>query len=127
MGARALRVGRRLARMVSLAAEASCRCRRCCRCRYRKLLHLAPAPEPCVPARPALRSILLRPRAGKLGLGTAYVHGLKHATGDFVILMDADLSHHPKYIPAMVAKQAATGCDIGERAGGAATRGAAAA
>ncbi len=25
--------------------------------------------------------ILLRPRAGKLGLGTAYVHGLKHATG----------------------------------------------
>ncbi|PSC77006.1 dolichol-phosphate mannosyltransferase subunit 1 [Micractinium conductrix] len=56
--------------------------------------------------------ILLRPRAGKLGLGTAYVHGLKHATGDFVILMDADLSHHPKYIPAMVAKQAATGCDI---------------
>ncbi|KAL4435629.1 hypothetical protein ABPG77_002592 [Micractinium sp. CCAP 211/92] len=56
--------------------------------------------------------ILLRPRAGKLGLGTAYVHGLKHATGDFVIIMDADLSHHPKYIPAMVEKQAATGCDI---------------
>ena len=25
------------------------------------------------------RRILLRPRAGKLGLGTAYVHGLKHA------------------------------------------------
>jgi dolichol-phosphate mannosyltransferase len=40
--------------------------------------------------------ILLRPRAGKLGLGTAYVHGLKHATGDYVIIMDADLSHHPK-------------------------------
>ncbi len=26
--------------------------------------------------------------------GTAYVHGLKHASGDFVIIMDADLSHH---------------------------------
>jgi dolichol-phosphate mannosyltransferase len=38
--------------------------------------------------------ILLRPRAAKLGLGTAYVHGLKHASGDFVIIMDADLSHH---------------------------------
>ena len=26
--------------------------------------------------------------------GTAYVHGMKHARGNFVILMDADLSHH---------------------------------
>ncbi len=26
--------------------------------------------------------------------------------------MDADLSHHPKYIPAMIAQQAATGADI---------------
>jgi len=26
--------------------------------------------------------------------GTAYVHGIKHATGNFIILMDADLSHH---------------------------------
>ena len=38
--------------------------------------------------------ILLRPRAAKLGLGTAYIHGLSHATGDFIIIMDADLSHH---------------------------------
>ena len=38
--------------------------------------------------------IVLRPRAGKLGLGTAYIHGIKHATGNFIILMDADLSHH---------------------------------
>ena len=36
--------------------------------------------------------ILKRP--GKLGLGTAYIDGLKLATGDFVVLMDADLSHH---------------------------------
>lgn len=26
--------------------------------------------------------------------GTAYVHGLKHASGNFVVIMDADLSHH---------------------------------
>ncbi|KAL8555435.1 hypothetical protein ACS0TY_003299 [Phlomoides rotata] len=37
---------------------------------------------------------LLRPRPKKLGLGTAYMHGLKHATGNFVVIMDADLSHH---------------------------------
>lgn len=38
--------------------------------------------------------IVLRPRAAKLGLGTAYMHGIKHATGDFIIIIDADLSHH---------------------------------
>ena len=38
--------------------------------------------------------IVLRPRAKKLGLGTAYIHGIKHATGNFCIIMDADLSHH---------------------------------
>ena len=37
---------------------------------------------------------VLLSRPGKLGLGTAYVHGLKHATGNYVIVMDADLSHH---------------------------------
>ncbi|KAF3859994.1 hypothetical protein F7725_000249 [Dissostichus mawsoni] len=46
--------------------------------------------------------ILLRPRATKLGLGTAYIHGIKHATGNFVIIMDADLSHHPKFIPEFI-------------------------
>lgn len=64
---------------------------------------------------------ILRPRPEKLGLGkfetkceingvftgepysdefrfppkgTAYIHGIKHATGNFVFIMDADLSHH---------------------------------
>ncbi|CAN7099047.1 unnamed protein product [Brassica rapa subsp. narinosa] len=46
--------------------------------------------------------MLLRARAKKLGLGTAYIHGLKHATGDFVVIMDADLSHHPKYLPSFI-------------------------
>jgi dolichol-phosphate mannosyltransferase len=31
--------------------------------------------------------LLLRPRPGKLGLGTAYIHGLQHASGEFVIIM----------------------------------------
>ena len=38
--------------------------------------------------------IVLAPREKKLGLGTAYIHGIKHASGDFVVIMDADLSHH---------------------------------
>ena len=41
-------------------------------------------------------------RKGKLGLGSAYFAGLKAAKGDRIILMDADLSHHPKFIPKMI-------------------------
>lgn len=41
-------------------------------------------------------------RKGKLGLGSAYFAGLKAAKGDRIILMDADLSHHPKFIPQMI-------------------------
>mmetsp|Transcript_20596 Transcript_20596/g.28669 ORF Transcript_20596/g.28669 Transcript_20596/m.28669 type:complete len:248 (-) Transcript_20596:190-933(-) len=41
-------------------------------------------------------------RQGKLGLGTAYIAGLKAAKGDRIVLMDADLSHHPKFIPQMI-------------------------
>lgn len=37
---------------------------------------------------------VLRPRRAKLGLGTAYKYGLSHATGNFIVIMDADLSHH---------------------------------
>ncbi|KAI0011555.1 family 2 glycosyltransferase [Xylariaceae sp. FL0662B] len=56
--------------------------------------------------------VVLKTRSGKLGLGTAYVHGLQFVTGNFVIIMDADFSHHPKFIPQMVAKQKAGNCDI---------------
>jgi len=38
--------------------------------------------------------IILKPREKKLGLGTAYMHGIKYATGNFIVIMDADLSHH---------------------------------
>lgn len=49
--------------------------------------------------------IVLKPRTKKLGLGTAYMHGIKYATGNFIVIMDADLSHHPKFIPKMVELQ----------------------
>jgi len=45
-------------------------------------------------------------RAGKLGLGTATFTGLRYAIEqryDYVVTMDADFSHHPRYIPGLVA------------------------
>uniref|UniRef100_A0A2K5IBW1 Dolichol-phosphate mannosyltransferase subunit 1 n=1 Tax=Colobus angolensis palliatus TaxID=336983 RepID=A0A2K5IBW1_COLAP len=56
--------------------------------------------------------ILLKPREKKLGLGTAYIHGMKHATGNYIIIMDADLSHHPKFIPEFIRKQKEGNFDI---------------
>jgi len=56
--------------------------------------------------------IVLRPRNAKLGLGTAYMHGIKHASGNFIVLMDADLSHHPKYIASFIRKQKEGDFDI---------------
>ncbi|KAI1097614.1 family 2 glycosyltransferase [Jackrogersella minutella] len=56
--------------------------------------------------------VILKTRSGKLGLGTAYVHGLQFVTGNFVIIMDADFSHHPKFIPQMIARQRAGNMDI---------------
>src|SRR5688500_9447807 len=44
-------------------------------------------------------------RAGKLGLGTATIAGMKYAIEhgyDQVLNMDADFSHHPRYLPAML-------------------------
>lgn len=44
-------------------------------------------------------------RAGKLGLGTAYIAGFRRALGDgseLICTMDADFSHHPRYIPQLI-------------------------
>lgn len=38
--------------------------------------------------------VVLAARAGKLGLGSAYIHGLERCRYEYVVLMDADLSHH---------------------------------
>jgi dolichol-phosphate mannosyltransferase len=46
-------------------------------------------------------------RSGKLGLGTAYITGFTKALdlgADYVIQMDADFSHSPKYILEMLEK-----------------------
>ena len=44
-------------------------------------------------------------RPGKLGLGTAYIAGFQTGLRDLkatkLMTMDADFSHHPRYIPAM--------------------------
>jgi dolichol-phosphate mannosyltransferase len=49
-------------------------------------------------------SLFIEERKGKLGLGTAYIHGfnwaLKHAY-DFIFEMDADFSHNPKDLPRL--------------------------
>ncbi len=45
-------------------------------------------------------------RSGKLGLGTATIAALRYAIEndyDYVLNMDADFSHHPRYIPALLA------------------------
>jgi dolichol-phosphate mannosyltransferase len=45
-------------------------------------------------------------RPGKLGLGTAILAGMRYAMEHdyaYFMSMDADFSHHPRYLPAMVA------------------------
>ena len=51
-------------------------------------------------------------RSGKLGLGSAYRAGLTECKGDFVILMDADFSHHPKFIPTFIKAQSESNADV---------------
>ena len=46
--------------------------------------------------------IILHSRGGKLGLGSAYIDGLEFCSGNFIFLMDADMSHHPKFIPEFI-------------------------
>jgi dolichol-phosphate mannosyltransferase len=60
---------------------------------------------------------LLR-RAGKLGLGTAYLAGFRYALDgqyDLVITMDCDRSHNPRYLVPMLAEMARHDVVIGSR------------
>ncbi len=55
--------------------------------------------------------VFIECRAGKLGLGTAYIHGFKWALKnnfDYIIEMDADFSHDPKDLDRLCAA-----CDEG--------------
>ena len=49
-----------------------------------------------------------------MGIGSAYTQVMREglAKGDFVVIMDGDLSHHPKYIPQLIEKQRETGADV---------------
>src|ERR1041385_7074332 len=60
---------------------------------------------------------LLR-RAGKMGLGTAYVEGFKYAIAhkfDYVFEMDADFSHNPEEIPRFLEKMKTKELTVGSR------------
>lgn len=57
-------------------------------------------------------------RAGKLGLGTAYIAGFQKALeldAQYVMTMDADFSHNPRYIPDMLAMAERKHVVIGSR------------
>lgn len=57
-------------------------------------------------------------RAGKLGLGTATLAAMRHAMEqryDFMLNVDADFSHPPRYIPALLTGMAQRDVMIGSR------------
>ncbi len=58
-------------------------------------------------------------RPGKMGLGTAYLAGFDKALHELnaqrIMTMDADFSHNPRYIPAMVALSKSKHVVIGSR------------
>lgn len=59
--------------------------------------------------------IFLEQRTGKLGLGTAYIHGFKWALKrgyDFIIEMDADFSHNPDDLTRLYHECKDRGADI---------------
>ncbi|MBS4059250.1 MAG: polyprenol monophosphomannose synthase [Bacteroidetes bacterium] len=59
--------------------------------------------------------LFIEERKGKLGLGTAYIHGfrwgLKHGY-DYIIEMDADFSHNPSDLPRLYHACAIEGADV---------------
>jgi dolichol-phosphate mannosyltransferase len=66
----------------------------------------------------AVPQVHVQHRTGKLGLGTAILAGMRWAMDhgyDLVISMDADYSHHPRYLPALVAGMQRHDVMIGSR------------
>lgn len=57
-------------------------------------------------------------RPGKLGLGTATLAAMRYAVAndyDFLVNMDADFSHHPRYLPGILAGMDSHDIMIGSR------------
>lgn len=65
-----------------------------------------------------LTNLFLIKRAGKLGLGTAYITGMKYGIEnnyDIIVTMDADFSHDPKYLPDVINLLSENDIGIGSR------------
>lgn len=58
------------------------------------------------------KRIQLVTRSSKQGLGSAYRYGLEFAKGNFIIIMDADLSHFPEDILKFIKKQKEQNYDV---------------
>lgn len=59
--------------------------------------------------------LFIEERTGKLGLGTAYIHGFKWAIErqyDYVFEMDADFSHNPEDLPRLLDACVNEGADM---------------
>jgi dolichol-phosphate mannosyltransferase len=59
--------------------------------------------------------VFLEERRGKLGLGTAYIHGFKWAVSrgyEFIFEMDADFSHNPNDLPRLYDACKYDGADV---------------
>ncbi len=57
-------------------------------------------------------------RPGKLGLGTAYIAGFRRALvegAQLIVEMDADFSHDPRYLPALIAAASTYDLVLGSR------------
>ncbi len=54
-------------------------------------------------------------RQGKLGLATAYLAGFQYGIAmgyDYLFEMDADFSHHPRYLPEFISAMKMKGADV---------------
>ena len=67
-------------------------------------------------------NVQLFERPGKLGIGSAYKYGFKHIDpdADYIVMMDADLSHDPMELPSFIQKceegyDCVQGCSKGKR------------
>ena len=59
--------------------------------------------------------LFMEERAGKLGLGTAYIHGFKWGLErdfQYIMEMDADFSHNPKDVPRLLKACREDGADV---------------
>jgi dolichol-phosphate mannosyltransferase len=59
--------------------------------------------------------LFIEERSGKLGLGTAYIHGFKWALNnnyDYIIEMDADFSHNPNDLDRLIYACEVEGADV---------------